>query len=122
MNYTNYKELKFNGKTIKYKEYNGIYYQENTSDEIVSLLDWIKENNIRVRFHWGDTKTGKDWGDRYDVTGTIGRSTGEIKIPLLIKSKRSIGGGHLLDDCIVMIKYANKKQGGIIYKHPKYHI
>jgi hypothetical protein len=109
-------------KQIKYTEVNGTFYHADTSKDIINYLEVIKAKGFRVRFHWGDTKTGKDWGDTYDVCGTIGRSTGTIKIPLLINNARSMGGGALLDDCIVKITYANKKEGGVLYQHPKYHV
>lgn len=109
-------------ETIRYQEVNGTFYHQETSKEIIELLEWIREHHIRVRFHWGDAKTGKDWGDKYDIRGTIGRSMGRVKIPLLIQTTRSMGGGAILDHCIVKISYANKKKGGIIYQHPNYHL
>jgi hypothetical protein len=38
------------------------------------------------------------------------------KIPLLIASSRSQGGGALMDDAILAIKYS----GGFLYKHEKF--
>jgi hypothetical protein len=49
--------------------------------------------------------------------GTIGRSTGTIKIPLLINNSRSFGGPGLLDDCIIKITVDKKT----VYSHPLYH-
>jgi hypothetical protein len=103
---------------IKYKEINGTSYHEETGAEMVELLERLRANRIRCRFHWGDAKTGQDWGDVYDVTGHIGRSTGASKIPLLIHNVRSLGGGALLDHCIVKITHAKGK--GHIYQHPAY--
>ena len=37
-------------------------------------------------------------------------------------NKRSRVGGHILDLCIVKISYANKKDGGVLYQHPLYHL
>ncbi|MCK5563674.1 MAG: hypothetical protein KAJ07_00370 [Planctomycetes bacterium] len=105
----------------KYQIVNGTAYCQDTSKEMIAILERLKANQTRARFHWGDTKTGKDWGDVWGVRGTIGRSTGRIKIPLLIHNSRSLGGGGMLDHCIVKITYANKKDGGTIYQHPKYH-
>lgn len=113
-----------NGREIEYKESEstGIFYHQSTPDEIVKILDWARNNNVRLKFAWGNIETGEDWGETYDIAGTIGKSTGTIKIPLLIKTRRSWGGGGLLDNCIVKISYANKREGGVIYQHPKYHI
>jgi hypothetical protein len=97
----------------------GITYHKKTSDEMVWILQTLRVNQTRVRFHWGDTETGKDWGDVNYVTGTIGNSMGPVKIPILIYSRRSTGGGGLLTHCIVKI---TATQGGrVIYQHPKYH-
>lgn len=101
---------------------NGTYYKKETGLRMATTLENIRTNGYRVRFHWGNTETGEDWGDVYDVEGTIGRSTGPIKIPLLMKTKSSMGGGAILDHCIVKIVFSNKKDGGVIYQHPKYHI
>lgn len=104
----------------QYKQLNGTCYNVETSDEMVKLLEFLRANKTRVRFHWGNTETGHDWNDDLDVAGTIGRSTGTYKIPILIHNRRSLGGGAILTDCIVKIEYANKKDGGVIYEHPNY--
>ena len=98
-----------------YKIVNDTFYKANTNDEIVKVLEWARMDHVRITVDYGDVKTGRSWGEAYDITGYVGRSTGEIKTPLLIHNKRSLGGGGLLDDCILSIKYANKKQGGYIY-------
>jgi len=105
------------GKRYK-KLPNGTHYTENTNDDMIKLLEDIRENATRCRFHWGDTETGRDWGDDCDVKGRIGRSTGSIKIPLLVYNSRSFGGGALLTDCIV--KIVTTKGGKELYKHPTY--
>ena len=103
-----------------YKVADGTYYHIDTSDEMIGILERIRKNQTRVRFHWGDTKTGADWGDMHDVEGTIGRSPGWAKIPLLIYSRRSFGGGGILTDSIVKIVTSKGKR--LIYQHPKYHL
>lgn len=110
-----------NGNTGRYKIINGTAYHADTEEKIVNILERSRANRSRLRLHWGDIKTGLDWGDTHDVTGHIGRSTGSVKIPLLIHNSRSLGGGGILDDCIVKIRYANKKEGGVLYQHPEYH-
>ena len=100
---------------------NDTFYNKDTDYNMVKILESIRERGTRVRFHWGDTKTGLDWGDVYDVAGTLSRSMGPVKIPILINNIRSFGGGGILDSCIVKITYSNKKQGGTIYQHPGYH-
>lgn len=113
-----------NGNSIKYKLKNGTAYHFDTPDEIVIILEEARQSNhsIRLRFCFGDTETGRDWEETCDTTGYIGRSTGSIKIPLLIHKITSSGGPGILDHCIVRIK--KKNNGGSyreVYRHPKYH-
>ena len=70
----------------------------------------------RLCIHYGDVVTGKAWGDI--ETGRIGRSGGSIKIPLVIHNRRAMGGGALLDHCIVKIETAAGKLP--VYVHPTY--
>lgn len=94
-------------------------YNKSTDDKMIQLLEDIRLNNTRCRFHWGSVETGLDWGDIHDVKGHIGRSTGSIKIPLLIYNSQSLGGGGILTDCIV--KITTTKGSEVLYQHPSYH-
>ena len=109
-----YKEFK--DKT--YKVFSDTSYHQETEDNIILLLEKIRQEKTRVRFHWGDVKTGKDWGDINGVKGRIGLSTGPVKIPLLIYSSKSTGCNSILDNCIV--KITETKGGKILYQHPTY--
>lgn len=116
MKYKNHTSEKLsNGNIIKYKETeSGTFYKENIPDELVELLEKLREDKTRVVVDYGDIKTGRSWGEENDIQGYIGRSTGRIKIPLLIYNSRSLGGGSLLDDCIIGIKTTKGKK--VIYK------
>ena len=77
---------------------------------------------MRLRFHYGDPTTGQAWGD--SETGYVGRSTGQIKIPLVVHNARSMGGGGLLDKNVVKIEGTRKDRSGnrpVLYQHPDYH-
>lgn len=100
-------------------------YHPLTPEAVKRLLEYSRLGKLRIRVHYGDTETGLDWGDTYDVTGIVGRSMGPVKVPILLHNRRSRGGGAMLDHCIVRIRHANKrdsKDGGDLYRHPKYHI
>jgi len=105
------------GKT--YNVVNGTYYHKNTPEKIIRILENARNSKRRLRFYFGNTKTGKDWDEIHGVVGYVGRSTGEIKIPLLIYNSRSLGGGALLTDAIVKIETSKNKN--VLYKHPNYH-
>lgn len=111
MKYTDrYSREYVKGDPIHYKVYNGTSYHEETPDRLVLLLESLKESRTRIVVDYGDTKTGRSWGDTHEIEGYIGRSTGESKIPLLVFNSRSIGGGALLDHCILTVKTSKGKQ------------
>jgi len=101
----------------KYKVVNGTSYHVETSDEVIQCLEKCRQNGTRIVLDYGDTKTGKSWGEVYDVTGRIGRSTGTSKIPILLHNRRSIGGGAILDHCIIGIVTSKGKEP--LYKFQK---
>jgi hypothetical protein len=100
-----------------YKNVYGFYFNGKTSDKIIDVIINAYTMKKRIRVFYGNSETGKSWNEEYDVTGKIGRSTGSIKIPLLIHNKKSFGGGAILDSAIVGITYKNQ----FIYKHDNFH-
>lgn len=118
----NYQIVKDNdGK--EYKQYEGgTCYHPETPERVVFLLEnnRIQGRARRLRLVYGDTKTGKSWEEQFDVAGYVGRSTGPRPIPILVNNSRSMGGGGILDHCIIGIRYANRKDGGWLYRHPLY--
>ena len=103
----------FKGKEYKFCQ--GVYYHKDTPDRVVFLLHNALHSDTRKRFilYYGDRATGRRWRDK--VCGYIGRSTGNLKVPLIMHNKRSLDGEPVLTDCILKIKYANKKNGGTLY-------
>jgi hypothetical protein len=93
----------------------GTFYHHDTPHEVRAILDTAIANRSRLRLWYGDTETGKQWNDEYDMLGYIGRSTGRIKIPLIIANSRSMGGPGILDNCIIAIA---TRPGVFAYKHP----
>ncbi len=102
------------GQTIEYVELpNGTCYHKETPEIVRMHIESARIQGRRIRIHLGDAATGQAWGDT--EVGIIGRSTGRIRVPLVIPNVRSTGGPALLDHCIVLIEYA---KGGVIWKHP----
>ncbi len=99
-------------------EFNGMWFSENTNEDVKRIIVNGYRSNKRFRFWFGDVKTGKSWNEENDVCGYIGKSCGGVKIPLLIANNRSMGGGGLLDDCIVKIVDISSKQ--VVYQHPTF--
>ena len=91
-------------------------FNEKTCEAVKTVLNECYNSKLRIRIWYGDTKTGVSWLDEYDTMGTIGRSTGQQKIPLLIKNSRSSGGGGILCHCIIRIDVIGSRR--TIYEHP----
>ena len=105
-----------------YKIINGTSYDARTPDEVIRVLETARQNRTRLHISLGETQgpnAGLDWLEENDVYGYVGRSMGPIKVPLLIANRRSIGGGAILDHCIVRIR--ESAGGRLSYQHPKYH-
>lgn len=100
-----------------YKVIDGMSFDITTPDEVCKLLVRLNKTRERVKIHYGDHETGVDWLDEFYVTGTIGKSGGICKIPLMIHNTRSKGGFSILDKCIVKIKGLD---GRILYKTKNY--
>lgn len=104
----------------EYKVVNGTSFDVRTNDKVIAILDNALRNRTRIRIHYGDIDTGRDWDEVYDVTGYVGRSSGSIKIPLLAYNTRSMGGVGMLDHCIVKITTSAGKH--LLYQQSNYHI
>ena len=79
-------------------------------------LAYANRDTDRVRIWYGDTGTGRAWQEEHDVLGYVGRSGGIHKVPLLIYSRRSRGGGAILTSCVVRIDWVSDRRP--LYKHP----
>lgn len=107
-------------------ELNGTTYHEHTDPKVAAIIEDARIHGRRIRLFYGDTETGRDWMEEHDVMGTIGRSMGPVKIPILMCNKRSMCGPGILDHCIVKIvdlRSGRKETGGyVVWQHPKYKV
>ena len=113
-------------KTVKHqdKEYeifNGLVFDKGTNERVMEIISANLNNRERIRIFYGNANDGIDWCETYDTIGYIGstRPSSAIcggRFPLLIKSKRSIGGDAIMCDNILKITKDKKT----LYVHPKY--
>lgn len=102
-----------------YQTTNGTFYDQRTPDGVIRVLERARLNRTRLHISLGDRETGRDSLEEFEAHGYVGRSMGPIKAPLLIANHRSLGGGAILDHCIVRIR--ESAGGSVLYQHPKYH-
>lgn len=93
------------------------YFDPGTVPEVARVLERCRQNLDRVRLVLGDTDTGQPWFEEYDVVGTIHRSGGSLKVPLLIRDGHD-GGAAILTACLLCI--VSWKKGKVLYRHPLY--
>lgn len=128
-----FEEKLSNGNTLYYKILHNTYYTvgiklkdgsieeyKQVDDSLMRVLNNWEGKGWRVRIWYGDRITGESWNEEYDVTGTISRSSGNIKIPILIHNKRSWGGGAILVGNIVRIDDIEDRR--TIWKHKNFFI
>ena len=77
---------------------------DNVDDKLISIiLQYRGSDNERLRFFYGDRKTGRSWNEEFDVSGYVGRSCGNLKIPILLNKKNSCYGGALSLGSIIRV-------------------
>lgn len=87
----------------------GTTYSDATPSAVVQILEQARQTRSRICIVYGDPNTGKPWsGQRW--CGRVGRSTGSMKVPLLVPTVRSFGGDAILDDKIVRITQPGTKR------------
>jgi len=107
-----------NNKT--YQVINDTWYDCRTPADLIKVLERVRQDHTRIHLYYGDTDTGRVWeeGTQKEM-GTLGRSMGPIKIPLLIRTSRSMGGEAILDHCILQIRKSPiSRSGELLYQHP----
>lgn len=93
------------------------YFDPGTSPELAGVLEGCRKSNRKVRLVLGDANTGEAWLDEYDVVGTIGRSVGSLKVPLLVEAGES-GGGAILTACVLAV--IEWDSGRWLFRHAAY--
>lgn len=74
-----------------------IAYHVETSAKVIEVMERARKNKERVKIHFGDVTTGKDWNEENDTIGIIGLSRGKnARFPILLHNARSNGGAQNL--------------------------
>jgi hypothetical protein len=91
------------------------YFDPGTDPAAATALERCRRDDTQVRLMLGDTATGESWLDEFHVVGRIGRSTGSLKVPLLVESG-DIGGVAILTACLLAV--VDWRTGRFLYRHP----
>jgi hypothetical protein len=107
-----------NGHCVRYRRLpSGTCYHADTPVPVIELLEQLRQSRRKIRLFYGDPETGQSWNEEHDIIGCIGRSTGSIKVPLLVEPGE-IGGPALLDHCIIRIDTPRK----VLYQHAAFRV
>lgn len=95
------------------------YFDPGTDAKAARVLETCRRDGRKLRLMLGDTATGRCWLDEYDVVGRIGRSSGPLKVPLLIEPGAD-GGVAILTSRLLRIVEWNTSRD--LYRHPAFHV
>ncbi len=93
------------------------YFDPGTDPKVKRLLEQYRRSGSPVRLFFGDHETGRDWMSEFEVLGRIGRSTGTMKVPLLVAEGDRYGAAILTRNVLRIIDAASLKQ---VYVHDLY--
>ena len=123
-----------NRNTLYYVEREGMFFEvgiflgnknklevfDNVNEALMSLIVRAWKYRFRIRVFYGDIHTGRSWNEEYDVMGMIGKTCGDIGIPILLRRKDSKYGGALLVSSIIRIDDIEDKR--TLWKLPNFHV
>jgi len=87
----------------------GTWFSPGTAMEVKIILQRAIDNKKALRIFYGNKDTGRCWMDEYDMYGRIGRSTGIMKIPLMMKKNQIGGSGILTNYVIKIVEFTTRK-------------
>lgn len=100
------------------KKYNGVYYHDGASDELIKVLDHARKNTIRVKLLYGDKELNTVW--KHSETGYIHVTRSKEPEPVILYSNGKFAGANqIMEQHIVRVEYANKKDGGTLWEYEK---
>lgn len=97
----------------------GTFFSIDTPKKVQTILENYRRSGDKLRIIFGDLETGRDWLSENDVMGRVGRSTGMMKIPLMVADGENGGSGILDNSILRMLDVASRK---VLYCHPKYQV
>ncbi len=106
------------GEFARHPASEGTWYGGGTDPEVARVLEAARSDGTRIVITQGDVATGVAWDDK-PVRGTVGRSTGITKVPLLIANARASGGGAISCQSVLRIQEAATGRDLYVSKVPQ---
>lgn len=94
------------------------WYLDSTPKKLKDLLECYRKNRKPVRIFYGNPETGEDWLSDYGVLGTIGRSTGFMKAPLLLEKSSQWGDLLSVDNILRIVDVDSREE---VYRTENYY-
>lgn len=88
----------------------GLQFDEGTPESVKAIIRAEIGTGRALRFHIGNRETGEVWLEEFDVMGILGRTTGILPAPIILKNSASSGGPILLTGCILRIQDVKTKR------------
>ena len=95
----------------------GTWFRASTPNKVKRIINRLIHTDEVVRLFYGDPNTGKMDVTEFEILGTIGRSGGILKVPLLLEEHSSFGG-PIRDDQILRI--VRVSDGKVLYTAPRF--
>ena len=96
------------------------WFESNTPRKVRTIIENYRESRQFIRVFYGDPETGRDWMEEFGTTGIIGRSTGAMKVPLLLANNDDDGSSAMLVNNIVRL--VDVASGLELYSVKNYHL
>ena len=93
------------------------YFDPHTDPSVRRVLETCRLARTPVRLILGNPRTGQSWLEEHDVVGTIGRSTGWLKVPLLVPQGEASGSAIQTANVLGIVDWTS---GKMLYRHPSY--
>lgn len=95
------------------------WFSPNTPEPVQNLLERLRADDTPVRLFYGDPETGIDDLQEWDTIGTIGRTGGLMRSPILVP-KNECGGGIIFTNRL--LKVVSLTTGRVLYLHERYRL
>lgn len=93
------------------------WFESETPYKVRTILERYRRSGKEIRIFYGNPKTGCDLLEEFDTVGTIGRSSGAMKVPLLVIDE--LGGSAISTKNIVRLM--DVASGNELYRCKNYH-